>query len=92
MLRRPAFAGCRVDGDREGERLVRITLWDGNYAVCNVASVHVSYETKYLAIFVAIRVSVLRDCLSSMENDLMMLAGLRDGHRLSIQALQESKI
>jgi hypothetical protein len=61
-----------------------ITLSDGHYAVCGVASVHVSYETMHLAISVAIRVSVLRDCLSSMENDLVTLTILLE--------LQDSKI
>jgi hypothetical protein len=69
---------CRWQGRR------RITLWDGNYVICSVVSVHVTYETKYLAIFVAIQVSFLRDCLSSMENDLMMLAMLLES--------QDSKI
>jgi hypothetical protein len=59
-----------MEGEGKGRgRLVWFGLLFGmgNYTVCSVASVHVSYEAKYLAIFVAIRVSVLRDCLSSME-------------------------
>jgi len=75
---------CREGKGREKVGLVPITLWDGNYAICSVAPVHVSYETKYLAIFVAIQVSVLRDCLSSTENDLMMLTMLLES--------QDSKI
>src|SRR5271156_4024214 len=72
--------------------LVRITLWDGNYAVCNVASVHVSYETKYLAIFVAIRVSVLRYCLSSTEIDLMMLDMLLESQDSKITQTERQAI
>lgn len=37
--------------------LVRIALWDGNYTVCIVVSVHVYDKTKNLALFIAIRVS-----------------------------------